>query len=177
LHSEPSKKVKGDTLANIRAMVDVSIASTTHLSPKATKNVGFDTATQSFVDERGERIGNEQLSALLEEDGRSQGTGQAGDTTLRRSALFKSLLQSVGNRTKFVEQLHRQQNSGSKNPSGALAKTFYSRGQSSATGLTADHFTVELTKAFGAKVAERLQVNFRTHPQRIKKFSATFCAD
>ena len=113
---------------------------------------GRQDGTQSFVDERGERIGNEQLSALLEEDGRPQGTGQAGYTTLRRSALFKSLLQSVGNRTKFVEQLHRQQNSGSSSPSGALAKTLYSRGQSSATGLTPAQFTNELTKAFGAKV-------------------------
>lgn len=123
---------KGDTLGNIRSMIDVSIAATEHLNPIATHNVKFQPATQSFVDGGGQRfeLGNlaQDLSQVLGFDGRAGGTGQAGHTTLRRHALFQSLLQSVGNRTRFVAQLHSEQSRGGTGVGSALEKTFYSRG-------------------------------------------------
>ncbi|MDZ7918520.1 JAB domain-containing protein [Rhodoferax sp.] len=121
----PLDWTNGDTLGNIRAMVDVSIASTEHLNPNATGLAHFDNATQSFVDGEGHGYSNAELSALLEADDRARGTGQGGVRTLQRAALFKSLVQSEGARRAFLESVRGQQGGGSANPSGALAGTFY----------------------------------------------------
>ena len=148
---------KGDTLSNIRSMVDVSIASTERSNPLGAELV-YDNVSDSFkAGSTGATVGIDAISRMAAGDRRTSGAGQAGYTTLQRSALFKSLVQSAGARREFLVQLHRKQNSGSKNPSGSLKDSFYSRGQSSATGITADQFTTELTKAFGAKVADNLQ--------------------
>lgn len=124
----PLDWTNGDTLSNIRHMVDVSIASTEYLNPKASKDVRFDAATQSFRDGRDSRVGHEQLSSVLAEDGRASGAGQGGVSTLQRTALFKSLLQSEGARRAFLVGLRRQQDSGSETPSGELKGSFYARG-------------------------------------------------
>jgi hypothetical protein len=130
----PLDWTNGDTLGNIRHMVDVSIASTEHLNPNATSLIHFDSATQSFVDGEGRVRGHEYLSEVLEFDQRARGTGQAGIRTLQRTALFKSLVQSEGARRVFLESVHRQQGSGGTNPSGRLEGTFYARGNSGAPG-------------------------------------------
>lgn len=118
---------KGDTLGNIRSMIDVSLGANAFSNPFATALIHYDPATQSFVDEGG-RLDHARLSEMLGFDGRTGGTGQAGNTTIRRNALFQSLLQSVGNRTQFVAQLHSEQNRGGTGVGSALEKTFYSRG-------------------------------------------------
>ena len=108
-------------------MVDASIASTQASNPNTTANVHFDPSTQSFFDQWGERLDDEGVSGMLGYDGRTPGLGAGGNTTLRRNALFRALLSSVGARTQFLEQLHRQQDSGSEGV-GSLKKAFYARG-------------------------------------------------
>lgn len=124
----PLDWTKGDTLGNIRNMVDVSIEANEHANPGTTRQIDFRPDTQTFVRRDGSLVGDADLSDLLSSEGRSSGSGGGGNTTLRRYALFKSLLQSVGNRTKFLESVYRQQDGGSANPSGALKKSFYARG-------------------------------------------------
>lgn len=152
---------KSDTLANIRSMVDVSVASTESTNPVASSNVHFDAATQSFRDGEDNVIDaarlEKDLSDLLGFDGRTRGTGQAGNSTLRRNAIFRALLSGVGARRALVDALHSQRDQpGAKLGAGAR-ESFYSRGERANTGLTSAQFTTELTKAFGAKVAERPQ--------------------
>lgn len=119
---------KGDTLGNIRSMIDVSIGANAFSNPFATALIHYDPATQSFVDDGGNRLDARGLSEVLGFDGGVRHAGQGGDTTLRRHALFQSLLQSVGNRTGFVAQLHSERNRGGTGVGSALEKTFYSRG-------------------------------------------------
>ena len=121
----PLDWTKGDTLSNIRSMVDVSIASTEHSNPTGATLV-YDNASDSFKDSStGEPIGAEEIARMAAWDRGTPGTGKAGSTTLQRTALFKSLVQSEGARRAFLESVRRQQDSGSANPSGALAGTFY----------------------------------------------------
>jgi GNAT superfamily N-acetyltransferase len=115
----------GDTLGNIRAMVDVSIAATGHSNPIGADLV-YDATTATFRDaSTGDTFGNEELTRAVTRDRGLPGTGKAGVTTLQRNALFKSLVQSEGARRAFLESVRGQQDRGSANPSGALAGTFY----------------------------------------------------
>lgn len=117
---------EGDTLGNIRSMVDVSVASTKSTNPAATQDVRFDPATHTLRDGGDHVVDARRLSEVLEDEGRTRGTGQAGNTTLRRNALFNSLLQSVGNRAATMEFIHRQQDRGGSGIGGALEGSFYS---------------------------------------------------
>lgn len=148
---------KGDTLANIRSMVDVSVASTESTNPVASSNVHFDAATQSFRDGEDNRLDAQRLSEMLGFDGRTRGTGQAGNSTLRRNAIFRTLLSGVGARRALVDALHSEQNQPGAVLGDGTRESFYSRGERTNTGLTPTQFTTELAKAFGAKVADRLQ--------------------
>jgi hypothetical protein len=121
----PLDWTNGDTLGNIRSMVDVSIAATEYANPKGATLV-YNTATADFQNgSTGASIGDDEIARLAAGDRRASGTGQAGVTTLQRTALFKSLVQSEGARRAFLESVRGQQDSGSTNPSGALAGTFY----------------------------------------------------
>jgi len=132
----PLRWTKGDTLGNIRSMVDVSIKATDYANPIATRLVDFEPGTQSFRDDRGEPIEHEglanYLSDMLGSEQRQRGVGAAGNTTLRRNALFKSLLQSVGNRTSLMESIHRERVGRGAGAGASLSKSFYSRGVSQA---------------------------------------------
>lgn len=115
----------GDTLGNIRSMVDVSIASTEYANPEGSTLV-YNPATSHFESgSTGARIGPDEIAELAAGDQRIQGAGQGGFTTVQRTALFKSLVQSEGARRAFLDSIRRQQDSGSANPSGALARRFY----------------------------------------------------
>lgn len=127
----PLKWTDGDTLGNIRAMVDVSVAATEHANPNATSLFRFDPATQSFVDGDGRVQSNAELSEMLGFDGRAAGAGQAGNSTLRRNAIFRALLSGVGARRAFVDALHSEQNQPGAGLGGATQRAFYqqARGQ------------------------------------------------
>ncbi len=121
----PLDWTNGDTLGNIRSMVDVSIAATEYANPEGSTLV-YNPATSHFESgSTGARIGPDEIAELAAGDQRTQGAGQGGVRTLQRTALFKSLVQSEGARRAFLESVRGQQDSGSANPSGALAGTFY----------------------------------------------------
>lgn len=134
----PLDWTKGDTLGNIRHMVDVSVAATKHLNPEASENVRFDPATSSFVDAQGRGHDALSLAGVFEDGGRTRGLGEGGDTTLRRHAIFKSLLQSVGNRSKLVESLHSGRGGTSGGLGSSLEKSFYARGEKPADTIRAE---------------------------------------
>jgi len=127
----PLKWTDGDTLGNIRAMVDVSVAATEHANPNATSLFHFDPATQSFVDGDGRVQSNAELSEMLGFDGRAAGAGQAGRTTLQRAAIFNSLLSGADARRSVLESIHREQGEPGAGLGGATQGTFYqqARGQ------------------------------------------------
>lgn len=142
------KWTDGDTTGNINAMVDASVGATESTNPVATNNVFFDAATQSFRDGEDNRLDDAGLathmSEVLDFDGRARGTGQAGNATVRRNALFRSLLSGVGARRAALEAIHSQRDSSSTGSGGALEKSFYARG---ATDSVAD--TPAFKKWFG----------------------------
>ena len=117
-----------NTLGNIRNMIDVSIAANKVTSPKATDELNFDPEKFDFTDWWGVPQNDAGIESIEGLD-TPRRPGQAGNTTLRRNALFRSLLSSVGDRTKFLVELYRKQASGSDAPSGPVAKAFYSTGQ------------------------------------------------
>ena len=114
-----------DSLANIKLMVEASVASTKASNPITTSDVHFDTTTQSFRDGENNHLDAERLSALFGFDGRTPGTGQAGNTTVRRSAFFNSLLSGVGERRATLDAIHREQDSPGSGFGGSLDGTFY----------------------------------------------------
>jgi N12 class adenine-specific DNA methylase len=124
----PLEWTKGETLANIRAMVDASVAATAKTNPIATSNVKFDPATQSFHDWQDQPLDAGRLSEMLGFDGRTPGVGSAGVSTLQRNALYRALLSGADARRALLDAVRGQQDSGSTNPSGALKGAFYSRG-------------------------------------------------
>jgi hypothetical protein len=128
----------GDTAGNIESMVEVSTAATEHANPVSTQFVNFEPGSQSFRDERGERIKSEDLARYLSDvlrfEPRQAGTGSAGHTTLQRNALFKSLLSGPDARRAFLESVLGQQDRGGQNAGrtgSQLDQTFYqkARGQ------------------------------------------------
>jgi hypothetical protein len=100
-------------LGNIRNMIDVSVATNDHISPIATGAISYDVESGEFIDEWGVPQNDKFLSDILGFDVRRPGTGQGGNATLRRNALFKSLLQGEESRIKFLEQLYSQRQKGS----------------------------------------------------------------
>jgi hypothetical protein len=111
---------KGDTLGNIRAMVDASIATTEAINPNATANVRYDPATQSFVDASGAALDHEAVSGMLGFDGRKPGTGAAGRTTVQRAALLRALLSGPDARRRVLESVRGGHGDGSAGLSGSF---------------------------------------------------------
>lgn len=116
-------------------MIDVSVASTQYLNPKASNELEYDPETGRFADDFGIPLSRKEIASIIAGDRRVSGGGQGGITTLQRSALFKSLLQSEGARRDFLGQLRRQQDSSGEGTSGQLKGTFYSRNGVTSTGL------------------------------------------
>lgn len=146
---------EGDTLGNIRAMVDVSIKANDHANPGTTRQIDFRPDTQSFGDGKDNAIDDRKLadylSNVLGTERRPRGTGHAGDATLRRNALFNSLLQSVGNRTATMEFIHRQQDRGGSGIGGALEGTFYSQQSAVRNPSTVERVQSAVTEFIGGK--------------------------
>lgn len=117
----------GDTAANIRSMVDASVASTERSNPIAVENIHYDPATQSFRDGEDNRLNAAELSGMLGFDERAPGAGGGGKTTVYRNALYRALLRSPQERRALLGLLHQQRDSGGQGTSGALAKSFYSK--------------------------------------------------
>jgi hypothetical protein len=125
---------KGDTLGNIRRMIDASIASNKALSPKASNELTYDSESGSFGDFWGVPQDNAGIADIVGGDKRVHARGQGRITTLQRSALFQSLLRSPEERRDFLVQLRREPVRGGKESGGTLRGTFYSRGAVSPTG-------------------------------------------
>lgn len=117
----------GDTAANIRSMMDVSVASTKRTNPIAVENIHYDPATQSFRDGDNHPLNDRELPDLLRFDERTPGTGAGGNATLRRNAVFRALLRGPQERRAILAGLRGQQDSRGQGPGGALKGTFYSR--------------------------------------------------
>lgn len=107
-------------------MIDVSIAVTEKTNPLAAEYVEFNPDTLSFTGDFGVPLDGQRLLDSLTEDERVPGIGQGSDATVRRVALYKSLLSSKEVRQGFLDKLYREQTSGSTRPSGALEGAFYS---------------------------------------------------
>ena len=108
----PLRWTDGDTLGNIRSMVDVSVAATQELNSNATLFVHFDPGTQSFVGADGAALSDEELSDMLGLDGREKGLGQGGNSTVQRNAIFRALLAGPDERRALLESIHREQAGG-----------------------------------------------------------------
>lgn len=121
----PLRWTEGDTLGNIRAMVDVSVAATQELNPNATLFVHFDPGSQSFVGPEGDRIGDAELPGMLGFDGREKGLGQGGNTTVQRNAIFRALLAGPDERRALLESIRREQAGGGQGLGAATRGTFY----------------------------------------------------
>lgn len=121
----PLRWTDGDTLGNIRSMVDVSVAATQELNSNATLFVHFDPGTQSFVGADGAALSDEELSDMLGLDGREKGLGQGGNSTVQRNAIFRALLAGPDERRAFLASIRDEQARGGTGLGRSVARTFY----------------------------------------------------
>lgn len=114
----PLEWTPGDTLGNIESMVKASVAATEATNPLATSYVRYEPQTRSFdIDpDYGGRSGQvaQDLSDLLDFDGRTVGMGQGGRRTVQRAVFFHSLLSGVGGRLRVLERFRNEQGHGSQ---------------------------------------------------------------
>lgn len=118
------KWTEGDTLGNIRAMVDVTTASNAESSPYGTA-ITYDPESGAFRDSEGATLDLPALESVSEADGRTAGAGQAGRTTLQRDALYRALLSGPDARRAVVERIGRLRRDGSQGTGDALSRSFY----------------------------------------------------
>lgn len=119
----------GDTLHNVRAMMDATTAANAKIAPQA-EGLSYDPHTDSFTDEPffggGPRAVDKVGIGRMAESGRGlSGAGAPGEATLRRNALFKSLLQGEGERRAFLDQLHDVGSDAREASGSQLDKSFY----------------------------------------------------
>lgn len=153
----PLDWTEGDSRANIEAMVKVSVAATGKTNPVATANVEFDPATQSFRDWQDQPLDAASLSEMLGFDGREQGSGSAGRTTLQRNALYRALLSGPGARRALLESVRGQQAGGGSGIGSALERAFYSRGSVAPASLTRES-TQQIADAISARWANAPEI-------------------
>lgn len=144
----------GDDLANIKSLVNVSNAIYGPSNP-----ITFEPRTGQFLDSEGGVLDDDAIS-LIDGLRRSSKDG-IGLSTTKRNAVLSALLREEskadgGDGATGRGLLDRLVEVGVQYPV-STRNIFYSRGEGPATGLTPAQFTTELTKAFGAKVAEQLQ--------------------
>jgi hypothetical protein len=116
---------KGDTLGNLRRMIDVSRAAMQNKQP-ALAAVQYDRSKDSFTDSQGVPFGYDDLHDLAGAFRPVDGSGGAGVTTVQRSALYHSLLQSKGARLAFLDSVRGIPGTGGQGFGGALEGTHYS---------------------------------------------------
>ncbi len=162
------KWTPGDTLGNIRAMVDVSIEANDYSNPFGA-TLEYDPSSQRFKDPAdGRNLEDQEVEAFSRLDERNAGAGTAGYTTLQRTALFKSLVQSEGARRALLESVHRQWSQrgtgvGSAGP--ALADAFYSR---STNPVVASQSTQAVEK-----IVQRITERWKNAPEVVIAYDMT----
>ena len=115
----PLSWTPGATLANIRAMVDASLATTEAAVPAAT-TVTYDVHTGKFTSDDGTLLEQDGIVALLGDPvarGVSR-TGAPGLNTIQRAALLRALLQGEDARRAVLGSVCGQQSRGSSSLGG-----------------------------------------------------------
>jgi hypothetical protein len=115
---------KGDTLGNLRRMIDASQAAMQNKQP-ALAAVQYDQPTNQFVDSEGNPLGYDDLHDLAGAFRPSERSGGAGVTTIQRAALYRALLQSSGARRAFLETVRGLSGERGKGNGGALEGIAY----------------------------------------------------
>lgn len=116
---------EGDTEGNIRALMHATMEANSKLSPLS-EAISYDAEHGTFVDSAGNHVsGTDVFSAISDLDRGTSGAGAPGEATLRRNALFHSLLQGEGTRRAVLDELRRLASGGSEGDGGALGKSFY----------------------------------------------------
>jgi hypothetical protein len=135
----PLNWTPGDTLGNIEALMAVTTAANAKLAP-AGQGVEYDAASDQFTDSVGSPLeGSAGIALLAEVDRGTAGAGAPGETTLRRDALFRALLQGPDQRRAVLARLHQQQAGGGSQAGGALDRSFY---QDKQPGVAADRAAI-----------------------------------
>lgn len=120
----PLKWRDGDTKANIRSLMEVTTAANAGLSPAGT-GVTYDAAADQFLDSEGQSVGGDALAVLSDLDRELSGSGAGGQATLRRDALFRSLLSGEDQRRAVLDRVRRVEGERGSQAGGALAGSFY----------------------------------------------------
>lgn len=115
---------EGDLLGNIASMMEAAMAANDNLSPVAGA-LRYDAATDSLIDSEGQPFDADAIGELSDLTRAEAGAGAPGQATLRRDALYRSLVQGEGERRAFLEQLRRVGSDGSAQPGGGLDQAFY----------------------------------------------------
>jgi hypothetical protein len=119
----PLKWRKGDTLGNVQAMIDTSLASLTHDVPEIA-NAYFDFASRTFRTGEGQPLTDGIVDVWLSA---AQGdrAASAGRATVKRGLLLGSLSRAEsGARSRLLEQVLSEQ--GQRLFGSGLRETFYS---------------------------------------------------
>ena len=162
------KWTPGDTLGNIRAMVDVSIEANDYSNPFGA-TLEYDPSSQRFKDPAdGRNLEDQEVRAFSEIDERHAGAGTAGRTTLQRTALFKSLVQSEGARRAFLESIRRQRSqrgTGVGTAGSALEGAFYSR--------STDPVVASQSTQAVEKIVQRITERWKNAPEVVIAYDMT----
>ncbi|MFV0384552.1 hypothetical protein, partial [Paracoccus sp. (in: a-proteobacteria)] len=119
----PLRWTRGDTLANMAALIEVSTASLAHHVPEIVR-ARYDFATRTFRTSKGERITDGMLKTWSAHS-RVRAAG-GGYRTLKRSILLNTLLRAEGGqRSGLLEQALRQSRQLVEH--GGLAEVLYQR--------------------------------------------------
>jgi hypothetical protein len=161
----PLKWIYGDHVGNIERMIDVSLESLENGSPGAKDDTTYDQSTGEFRGKDGQVVPRfTTMGRSRERYADGLGKAQAGWRTLARAAYLRSFRGPDGRAEGSgildragadAARLANNQTTGA--PYSAKERIFYSRGDGPARGITPAQFTEELSKAFGAKVADKLQ--------------------
>ncbi|AOS80267.1 hypothetical protein Q5W_15460 [Hydrogenophaga sp. PBC] len=119
----PLKWTPGDTLGNIRSLVEASLATTEAAAPLTTSEVQFDVDTQQFRQPDGTPADAAVVRSVLSFEPRVRGTGAPGQTTVQRAALYRALLQGPDQRRALLAAVRGQQGERGE----GLGRTFYQR--------------------------------------------------
>lgn len=115
----------GDSVGNVRSLMSATMGANEKLAPAA-RGIVYDGTDGHFKDSAGNVVDAADILGELADLGRGAGgAGAPGQTTLRRNALFDSLLQGEGARRAILAGLHRISGDGSADAGGALQGSFY----------------------------------------------------
>jgi hypothetical protein len=120
----PLQWTPGDTLGNIKAMVEASLATTQAAAPFATSEVTYDAASRQFQQPDGARLEPADIAGLLDFEAEVRRPGAPGNATVQRAALFHSLLQGPDERRAILDAVRSQQSAAGA----GLGGTFYQVG-------------------------------------------------